>query len=117
MGGGLGDAPAGLLYQALNQLPNVHTVILTGHNEKLYQRLWDKYENIEVVPFTDRVPEYMAKGGLNAVKTGGITSFEAIAARLPMLRLGALLGREQENAQFHGGAGDGPHCCQEEAPA
>ncbi len=101
MGGGLGLMPRrDSFYQALNQLPNVHTVILTGHNEKLYQRLWDKYENIEVVPFTDRVPEYMAKADLMLSKTGGITSFEAIAARLPMLAWEPFLKQEQENANF-----------------
>lgn len=54
MGGGLGLMPRkDSFYEALNALPGVHTTILTGKNQKLYDRLAGKYENIEVVAFTD----------------------------------------------------------------
>lgn len=101
MGGGLGLMPRrDSFYQRLNDMPNAHTVILTGRNERLYQQLWGRYENIEAVPFTDRVPDYMAKADLMLSKTGGITSFEAIAARLPLLAWEPHLKQEQENASF-----------------
>ena len=101
MGGGLGLMPRrDSFYQALNDLPDVHTTILTGRNEKLYQRLNGKYENIEAVPFTDRVDQYMSRAHLMLSKPGGITCFEAIAARLPILAWQPFLKQEQENAGF-----------------
>ena len=101
MGGGLGLMPRrDSFYQALNALPGVHTTILTGRNEKLFQRLNGKYENIEAVPFTREVEKYMARAHLMLSKPGGITCFEAIAARLPILAWQPFLQQEQENADF-----------------
>ena len=101
MGGGLGLMPrSDSFYEALNALEGVHTTILTGNNEKLYRRLAGKYRQIEAVPFTDRVPEYMGRAHLMLSKPGGITVFEAIAARLPMLAWEPFLEQERENARF-----------------
>ena len=101
MGGGLGLMPRrDSFYQALNALPGVHTTILTGRNDKLFQRLDGKYENIEAVPFTTQVEKYMARANLMLSKPGGITCFEAIAARLPILAWQPFLKQEQENANF-----------------
>ena len=101
MGGGLGLMPRrDSFYQALNALPGVHTTILTGRNEKLFQRLNGRYENIEAVPFTTQVEQYMARAHLMLSKPGGITCFEAIAARLPILAWQPFLKQEQENADF-----------------
>ena len=101
MGGGLGLMPRkDSFYEALNALPGVHTTILTGKNQKLYDRLAGKYENIEVVAFTDRVYEYMGRAHLMLSKPGGITTFEAIAAQLPLLAWEPFLEQERENARF-----------------
>ena len=101
MGGGLGLMPRrDSFYQELNALPGVRTTILTGKNEKLFRRLNGKYENIEVVPFTYEVEKYMFRACLMLTKPGGITCFEAIAARLPILAWQPFLRQEQENAGF-----------------
>ena len=101
MGGGLGLMPRrDSFYQELNALPGVHTTILTGSNEKLFRRLSGKYENIEAVPFTREVEKYMARASLMLSKPGGLTCFEAIAARLPILAWQPFLRQEQENAEF-----------------
>lgn len=101
MGGGLGLMPRrDRFYQQLNELPGVHVTILTGRNEKLYQRLHGKYENIEVVGFTTQVDRYMARAHLMLSKSGGSTVFEAIASRLPMLVWAPFLVQERENARF-----------------
>lgn len=101
MGGGLGLMPRrDSFYHELNALPGVHTTILTGKNEKLFRRLNGRYENIEAVPFTHEVEKYMARANLMLTKPGGITCFEAIAARLPILAWQPFLRQEQENAGF-----------------
>lgn len=101
MGGGLGLMPRGeRFYEQLDALPNIHVTILTGRNEKLYQRLHGKFDHIEVVGFTTRVDAYMARAHLMLSKPGGITTFEAIASRLPMLVWAPFLEQERENARF-----------------
>lgn len=101
MGGGLGMMPRkDSFYEALNNLPRVHTTIITGNNQKLYDRLEGKYRNIEVVGFTDRVYEYMARADLVLTKPGGITVFESIFSELPILAWEPFLEQEKRNAQF-----------------
>jgi UDP-N-acetylglucosamine:LPS N-acetylglucosamine transferase len=108
MGGGLGLMPRkDGFYEELDALRGVHTTILTGKNEKLYRRLAGKYAHIEVVSFTDRVYEYMGRAHLMLSKPGGITTFEAIAAQLPMLAWEPFLAQERENAHFLVAAGMG----------
>jgi len=101
MGGGLGMLPKKRkFYDALNALPNVHTTIITGKNEKLRQRLAGQWENIEVLGYTDRVHDYMARSDLMLSKPGGITTFEAIFSQLPLLAWAPTLEQEKENARF-----------------
>ena len=100
MGGGLGLMPRkDSFYEALNALPNVRTTIITGSNQKLYDRLAGKYPNIEVLGFTDRVYEYMAASDLVLTKPGGITMFESIFSELPILAWEPFLEQEKNNAR------------------
>lgn len=108
MGGGLGMLPRReSFYDALNNLPNVHTTIICGHNERLRTRLAGKWENIEVLGFTDRVCDYMARSDLMLSKPGGSTMFEAIFSKLPLLAWAPQLAQEKENARFLTAAGVG----------
>ena len=101
MGGGLGMMPRkDSFYEALDTMPGVHTTIITGRNQKLYDRLVDKYENIRVIGFTDRVYEYMAWADLVLTKPGGITMFESIFSELPILAWEPFLEQEKNNARF-----------------
>ena len=84
----------------MNALPGVRTTIITGGNQKLYDRLHGRYENIEVVGFTDRVYDYMARADLMLSKPGGITLFETIFSELPILAWEPFLQQERENARF-----------------
>ena len=101
MGGGLGLMPRkDSFYEELNALPGVHTTIITGRNQKLYERLAGKYPNIEVLGFTDRVYEYMAASDLVLTKPGGITMFESIFSELPVLAWEPFWEQERKNARF-----------------
>lgn len=108
MGGGLGMLPRReSFYEGLNLLPNVHTTILTGNNDRLRRRLADRWENIEVLGFTDRVYDYMARSDLMLSKPGGSTMFEAIFSQLPLLAWAPALEQEKDNARFLTAAGVG----------
>ena len=101
MGGGLGLLPKrDSFYEALDALPGVHTTIITGNNRKLYDRLAGKYAHIEVLGFTDRVYDYMARADRVPPKPGGITLFETIFSELPILAWEPFLEQEKNNARF-----------------
>ena len=101
MGGGLGLLPRrDSFYEALDALPGVHTTIITGRNQKLYDRLAGRYPNIQVLGFTDRVYDYMARADLVLTKPGGITLFETIFSELPILAWEPFLEQEKLNARF-----------------
>lgn len=101
MGGGLGMMPRkDSFYEALDSMPGVNTTIITGRNQKLYDRLVGKYPHINVVGFTDRVYEYMAWADLVLTKPGGITVFESIFSELPILAWEPFLEQEKNNARF-----------------
>ncbi len=101
MGGGLGLLPRkDGFYQALNDLDGVETTLITGHNQKLYDRLADQYPHIHVVGFTDQVHTYMARADLILSKPGGITLFEAIFSQTPLLAWEPFLQQERLNARF-----------------
>ena len=101
MGGGLGLMPRkDSFYEALNALPGVETTIITGGNEKLYERLVGRYPHIEVLGFTDQVCAYMDRSDLVLTKPGGITTFEALFSELPILAWEPFWEQERKNARF-----------------
>lgn len=101
MGGGLGILPkSNTFYEELNALENVKTTVITGNNEKMYEKLNLVYENIEVIGYTDHVEHYMKKADLIITKPGGITLFETINAGLPLLVFSPFLMHEINNASF-----------------
>lgn len=101
MGGGLGLLPKSQkFYQELNNLANLKITVITGRNKKLFHRLHGKYENIEVIGFTNQVHNYMQQADLIISKPGGITIFEAIHTELPMLIVKPFLQQEIKNANF-----------------
>ncbi|MCI8336312.1 MAG: UDP-diphospho-muramoylpentapeptide beta-N-acetylglucosaminyltransferase [Peptococcaceae bacterium] len=101
MGGGLGLLPKqDRFYQQLSSLPGVHTTIITGNNLALYNRLYNRFPDLEVIGFTDQVYRYMQEADLIITKPGGITLFETIHSELPILAFTPFLAQEQENAAF-----------------
>jgi UDP-N-acetylglucosamine:LPS N-acetylglucosamine transferase len=101
MGGGLGLLPKSAdFYESLNAIPDTHTTIITGRNEKLYHRLHGRWENIQVIGYTSQVWEYMAKADLIVTKPGGITLFETIFAQVPILTWPPELQQERGNARW-----------------
>ena len=101
MGGGLGLLPDldGIM-EKLQGIENLSTTIITGKNKKLYDELQGKYRNTEVVGFTNRVSDYMARADFMISKAGGITLFESIYSETPMFVITPFLEQEKENARF-----------------
>ncbi|BCJ93186.1 UDP-N-acetylglucosamine--N-acetylmuramyl-(pentape ptide) pyrophosphoryl-UDP N-acetylglucosamine transferase [Anaerocolumna cellulosilytica] len=101
MGGGLGILPAeNEFYQDLEGLSNVDITVITGKNDILFQQLAGKYRNITVLGYVHNVYDYMKQADVVITKPGGVTTFEAIHAELPILSLTPFLQQEIHNAAY-----------------
>ncbi|PSJ32042.1 galactosyldiacylglycerol synthase [Peptostreptococcus russellii] len=101
MGGGLGVLPDNReFYEKLNELDGVHTTIVAGNNKDLYNILYNNYENITVLAYTDRVSELMQDADCVVTKPGGITMFEAIYSLTPIVSFSTKLPNELKNIDF-----------------
>jgi len=80
-----------------------HVVVLTGRREDLFTAIAGKYRDdrrVNVVPFTDRVADYMAAADVMVSKPGAVSSTEAAVAGLPLVHTAAIPGGETKNARF-----------------
>lgn len=101
MGGGLGLIPKDLdFYQRINSIDSLHTTVVTGKNERLYRKLRNRFDNIEVLGFCHDICERMSRADILLTKSGGITTFEAICTQTPMVIFKPFLEQEIPNADF-----------------
>jgi processive 1,2-diacylglycerol beta-glucosyltransferase len=101
MGGGLGMLPKTMrFYYDLDQIPGARVTIITGKNHALYQRLQGRFRNIRVLGYVSNVQDYMRQADIIITKPGGVTTFEAIYAGVPILALKPSLQQERYNAQY-----------------
>lgn len=91
-----------VLLEQLSQIRKLHTVIITGNQKHLYNKLMklNRWDNIEIVGYTENMASYMAKTDLIISKAGGATIFEAIQMELPLLVQHSLVGQENYNVAF-----------------
>ena len=101
IGGGLGILPEReKFYEELNKIENIHTTLVVGNNVELYNLLHGKFDNIDVLGFTDRVSELMKKADCVITKPGGITVFEASYTMTPNISFNTKLPNELRNQDF-----------------
>jgi len=101
MGGGLGILPAsGPVLKSLAALPDTEVTVICGRNRKLAARLRREYPSFTIIGYTNQVADHMGKAHLLLTKAGGVTLFEAIAVRTPLLVFPPFLEQEKENARF-----------------
>ncbi len=103
MGGGMGLIPDDInFYQWLNNYDNVKTIIITANNKKLFNKLsqYKDLKNIILLGYVDNVYKYMRNSHVLISKAGGVTLFEAIASKTPIIVYKPILGQEIENCKF-----------------
>ncbi len=105
MGGGLGIAPLETMMQALERVTvPLCAVAIVGRSLRSEQRVLE-YANrvrypVRVVRFVNNVHDYMHASDVLLTKPGGLTSAEALAARLPMVLFKPLPGQEERNTRY-----------------
>jgi len=77
------------IYKALKNVNrDIQAIFLCGHNRRLYERVKLEAKRCSVptavLPFHDRMSDLMNAVDLMVTKAGGLTTFEAIARKLPM---------------------------------
>ena len=83
--------------------PNVQSVIITGSNQDLYDRLqsnsYQKYR-VQTFKYVDNIAGLMKSSDLLVTKAGGVTISEALAAEIPMIIFKPSPGHEENNANY-----------------
>lgn len=110
MGGGLGIAPIERMLAALKlvRIP-LAAVVVAGKNARMARRLSQSAENVEypvrALRWVENVYDYMHAADVLVTKPGGLTTAEALVARIPMVLSKPLPGQEERNARFLTDAG------------
>ncbi len=112
MGGGVGIGPLDRIMRALARVPvPLAAAVIVGRNRGLERRVLAAAERtpypLRVFGFVDNVFDYMHASDVLLSKPGGLTSSEALAARLPMILVKPLPGQERRNTRYlidHGAA-------------
>lgn len=82
---------------------DTHLYILGGTNEELKKTLRDRYadtERVHVLDFTTEAHLYMAAADVLFTKPGGLTSTEAVAAKVALVHTKPIPGCEDRNVAF-----------------
>lgn len=105
MGGGLGIAPIERMLAALRDVrAPLAAVVMTGRNARAKRRLLETAERVEypvrALRFVDNVYDYMHAADVLVTKPGGLTTAEALVARIPLVLCKPLPGQEERNARM-----------------
>lgn len=102
-GGGLGLGSMEQVMEGLEHIDLPLTVfILTGTNDKLYQKVTNRQYRHHVVPlrFINNFHEYLEIADLIVTKSGGLTTAEVMSKQVPMIIYNPLPGQEERNSHF-----------------
>lgn len=102
-GGGLGLGPMEQVLDSLQEIEQpLKVFILTGNNEKLYQKVSRQFSKHEVVPmrYINNFHQYLEVADLIITKSGGLTTAEVLSKQVPMIVYNPLPGQEERNSHF-----------------
>lgn len=105
MGGGLGIGPLETMMKALRSVPGPLCVVaIVGRSERSEQRVLHYAHRVgypvRVLRFVNNVHEYMHASDVLITKPGGLTTAEALAARIPLVLFAPLPGQEERNTRY-----------------
>lgn len=110
MGGGLG---LGAMREVLIECGQIgrplQFIMVAGRNKALLNDLASvslhERHSLQVLGYTEQIPQLMAVTDLLLTKPGALTISEALAMKLPILFYAALPGQEEDNAAYIAGHG------------
>ena len=104
MGGGLGIAPLERMLVALSSVrAPLSAVVVAGRNARIERRLMRAAEGVDypvrALRFVENIYDYMHAADVLVTKPGGLSTAEALVARIPMVLCKPLPGQEERNAR------------------
>ncbi|HHT21620.1 MAG TPA: hypothetical protein GXZ74_09300 [Tissierellia bacterium] len=100
-GGGLGLLPSSERFYRELDVSGAQVTVVCGKNDKLYRKLSRlQFSHIEVLGYCEHLGRLLSQADLIITKPGGVTTFEAITAGVPLLAFTPSLPQEQSNARF-----------------
>lgn len=90
----------------ISNFRDLQVIAIAGKNIKIKNHFEDIVknnaadENVRVLPFTTKVPEFMHISDFVVSKPGGLTTSECLASLLPLFIISPLPGQEEDNARF-----------------
>ena len=106
-----GKKKSGKALDRLLELPDVHITVTVGRDaelkEKLLERTAEHKDRVEILGWTNNMPQLMRQSHLIIGKAGGATVQETIAAKTPMIVNQVIPGQEEGNARLIEEAGLG----------
>jgi processive 1,2-diacylglycerol beta-glucosyltransferase len=105
MGGGLGIGPLEAMMHALDRVRTpLCALAIVGRSARSEQRVLEYAHRVgypvRVVRFVNNVHDYMHASDVLITKPGGLTSAEALVARVPMVLFKPLPGQEERNTRY-----------------
>jgi processive 1,2-diacylglycerol beta-glucosyltransferase len=115
MGGGLGLGPVARTVRSLARAalpvrngagvpPPVIPVVIVGKNRRLERRVLEQARrdgaDVRGLGFVENVFDWMHAADVLVTKPGGLTTSEALAARIPLVLMRPLPGQEERNARY-----------------
>lgn len=107
MGGSMGIRVIGKVVKELVKNKNkLKIIVVCGENKILKNNLERKYKQntqnhrIDILGYTDEIPELMESSDIVITKPGGLTVTEAIYKKLPIIIPFAIPGQEEENSDY-----------------
>lgn len=104
MGGSMGlSGISKVLKELVHNKNNLKLTIVCGKNEALKNSLdseYSKFENIEILGYTNKVSTLMDEMNLIITKPGGLTTTESIHKALPMIIPFVIPGQETDNSKL-----------------
>lgn len=89
------------LLAQLNAKKKLRTIVVTGRNYKLYEKLsLIKFNNVDILGFVNNMDKLMDEAMFIITKPGGVTVFEAINKGLPLIIKDSGIGQEKGNVDF-----------------
>ena len=92
-----------MLKRLQKEIKDVNFIVSCGHNEELLQTLKKEYKharNMMILPFTDKISDYMKASDIILSKPGGLTTTEIATLRKPFIHTMPIPGCENYNADF-----------------
>lgn len=92
-----------LIKKLQEEIKHIYFIVSCGHNEDTFNTLKAEYKNtgnIIILPFTDKISDYMKASDVILSKPGGLTTTEISTLRKPFIHTMPIPGCENYNADF-----------------